>query len=134
MALSAEDRVAVSEVILMHGHLIDAGQLDRLSDLFTDDVTYDVTDFTGASLEGIAAIRDAALALGDGNPVAHHVTNIVFTGEAQDEVRVRSKGIGVYTDGTIGSVTYEDTFIRTDRGWRISYRKILARRTPLSAG
>lgn len=118
----------------MHGHLIDAGQLDRLNDLFTDDVTYDVTDYAGASLEGIAAIQNAALALGDGNPVAHHVTNIVFTGEAQDEVHVRSKGIGVNTDGTTGSVTYEDTIIRTDRGWRIRYRKVLARRTPLSAG
>ena len=30
-------------------------------------------------MRGIAAIREGALALGDRNPVAHHVTNVVVT-------------------------------------------------------
>ncbi|WP_330346936.1 hypothetical protein [Streptomyces sp. NBC_00582] len=42
-----------------------------------------------------------------------------------------SKGIGINTDGTSGSVTYEDTFVLTGQGWRISYRKVVARRVPL---
>jgi hypothetical protein len=74
---------------------------------------------------------EAALALGDNNPVGHHVTNIVLTEVGPDEVAARSKGIGVMADGTAGSVTYEDTVVRTAAGWRISRRKVLARRRPL---
>ena len=131
--LTAEDRAAIGELISQHGHLFDAGELDKLDQLFTTDVLYDVTDFGGTQLRGIAAIQAAALALGPNNPVGHHVTNIVITTEDNDEAHARSKGIGVNADGSAGSVTYEDTVIRTDRGWRISHRKVLARRVPLSA-
>jgi hypothetical protein len=41
--------------------------------------------------------------------------------------------IGINADGTSGSVTYEDTIVRGDQGWRISHRRILARRTALGA-
>lgn len=41
---------------------------------------------------------------------------------------------GVNADGTTGSVTYQDTVTRGPRGWRIGYRKVLARRAPLGAG
>ena len=91
MALTAEDRAEITELISMHGHLVDAGELDRLHELFTADVTYDVTDLGAASLEGLAAIREAALALGELNPVGHHVTNIVLTQLADDRVRALSK-------------------------------------------
>lgn len=134
MALATQDRVAITELISMHGHLIDAGELDRLHELFTADVTYDVSDLGGRTIEGLAAFRDAALEMGARNPVGHHVTNIVITELADDHVRALSKGIGVMADGTCGSVTYEDTISRGDRGWRISHRRIIARRAPLGAG
>jgi 3-phenylpropionate/cinnamic acid dioxygenase small subunit len=132
MSLSAEDRTAISELIPLHGHLIDDGQLDRLHELFTADAIYDVTDLGGGSLGGVTAIRDTAVAMGDLNPVGHHVTNIVLTELADDQVRARSKGIGIKADGTSGSVTYEDMIIHGDQGWRISHRKVIPRRTPLS--
>lgn len=131
MALSIEDRTVISELIAMHGHLCDEGELDRLDELFTDDVVYDVTDFGQEPLTGVEAIRAAAVALGDANPVGHHVTNIVLTEGDDGEVHARSKGIGINMDGTSGSVTYEDTFVLTGQGWRISYRKVVARRVPL---
>jgi SnoaL-like domain len=130
MALTAEDRAAIAALISMHGHLVDAGELDRLDELFTADVTYDVTDLGAGPLEGLAAIREAALALGELNPVGHHVTNIVLTELADDRVRALAKGIGINADGT-SSVTYQDTISRGDQGWRISHRKVLARRAPL---
>jgi hypothetical protein len=133
MTLSAEDRTAITELISMHGHLVDGGELDRMHELFTADVTYDVTDFGGGLIEGLAALRDAALALGERNPVGHHVTNIVLTELPDNQVRARSKGIGIYANGTCGSVTYEDTISHGDQGWRISHRTVLARRTPLGA-
>ncbi|WP_033318783.1 nuclear transport factor 2 family protein [Streptomyces yerevanensis] len=131
MTLSVEDRFAIAELISMHGHLFDGGELDRLDELFTADVVYDVTDFGQEPLTGVAAVREAALALGESNPVGHHVTNIVLTEIVDGQVHARSKGIGINADGTTGSVTYEDTITRGDQGWRISYRKVLARRAPL---
>ena len=131
MALNIEDRTVISELISMHGHLFDEGELDRLNELFTDDVVYDVTDFGQEPLTGVEAIRAAAITLGEGNPVGHHVTNIVLTEGDGGQVHARSKGIGINMDGTSGSVTYEDTFVLTGLGWRISYRKVVARRVPL---
>jgi hypothetical protein len=131
MALTAEDRTAIKELISLHGHLTDGGELDRMHELFAADVTYDVTDLGGGSIEGLAALREAALAMGESNPVGHHVTNIVLTELGDDQVRALSKGIGIKADGTCGSVTYEDTISHGDQGWRISRRKVLARRTPL---
>lgn len=134
MALTVEDRTAITELISMHGHLADAGELDRMGELFTPDVVYDVTDLGGGTLEGPAALKEAALALGDRNPVGHHVTNVVLREDGEGRVSVLSKGLGVNADGSCASVTYEDTVTYGERGWRISHRRILARRAPLGAG
>jgi hypothetical protein len=62
------------------------------------------------------------------------VTNIVIT-SVEDNVTVhtRSKGIGVNTDGTAGSVTYDDVIQKHNDEWRIVSRKIFVRRRPLSS-
>jgi len=131
VTVSTDDRVAIAELLARHGHLFDDGELDRLDLLFTASVSYDVTAFGGGVLRGIEAIRSAALGLGDRNPVGHHVTNVVVTEQPGGSVRARSKGIGVYADGTVGSVTYEDTVVRTREGWRVAARTVVPRRTPL---
>ena len=131
MTVRPDDRAAITELLARHGHLFDEGELDRLDLLFTASVSYDVTAFGGGVLHGIEAIRAATLALGDRNPVGHHVTNIVLTDQPDGSVRARSKGIGVYADGTAGSVTYEDTVVHTAEGWRIDARTVAPRRTPL---
>ena len=131
MAITYEDRTAITEVIAMHGHLCDSGELDRLGEVFTADVIYDLTDFGQQSLRGTKALAAAGWAGGERNPVGHHVTNVVLAEAPDGTVRARSKGIGIKADGTSGSVTYEDIIVRGDQGWRISQRKILARRAPL---
>jgi 3-phenylpropionate/cinnamic acid dioxygenase small subunit len=120
MAITCEDRAAITEVIARHGHLCDSGELDRLDEVFTADVTYDLADF------GHLDLSDPQV-----HPVGHHVTNVIVTEAADGTVQARSKGIGVHADGTCASVTYEDVFVRGDQGWRISQRKIVARRAPL---
>jgi hypothetical protein len=65
-----------------------------------------VTDLGGAVIRGLAELKAVAMALGEANPVAHHVTNIVVTATAGDLARPVSKGIGISTAGTVGSVTY----------------------------
>jgi ketosteroid isomerase-like protein len=133
MVLTAEDRWAIGETISLHGHLFDEGELDRLDELFTADVVYDVTDVGMKPLHGIDEIRRATLELGAANPVAHHVTNIIITSVEGDCVRTRCKAIVVKTDGSCGSATYVDTLRRQDGRWRLSHRTVLARRTPLNA-
>jgi 3-phenylpropionate/cinnamic acid dioxygenase small subunit len=123
--MNVEDRLAVHELLALHGHLVDAGEFDRLGELLTDDAEY-------AGIRGFAELEAASRRLGDGNPVAHHVTNIVVTEDPDGTVRARSKGLGVYADGRAGSVVYDDVLRRTPDGWRIARRVITARRTPLT--
>jgi 3-phenylpropionate/cinnamic acid dioxygenase small subunit len=131
MALAIEDRLAIGELIALHGHLVDDGELDRSHEVFTPDVVYDISDLGHDRLVGLAALREAALALGAANPVAHHVTNVVIEETDGDRVRARSKGLGIMADGSCGSVTYLDTLVRFDKGWRICHRKVTPRRVPL---
>jgi hypothetical protein len=132
MTLSPDDRAAIAELISLHGHVFDDGDLDRLDVLFTPSVVYDVSELGGGALHGIEAIRTAALALGEHNPLGHHVTNIVITEHGDGTARVRSKGIGVNTDGTVGTVTYEDGVVATEAGWRIDHRRVVPRGVPLN--
>lgn len=129
--ITTDDRLAIYELVALHGHLMDDGELGRLNELFTTDVVYDLEDFGLGSLLGHQAISDAAVAMGANNPVGHHVTNVIVTDSRYLGVRVRSKGIGIRADGGSGSVIYEDEVTQTAEGWRIRYRKVIARRTPL---
>jgi hypothetical protein len=130
MSLSAEDHIAITTLIGRHGHLVDAGELRRLDELFTPDAVFDLSDFGAGTVEGLDALYRMADDMGDDHPVGHHVTNIVLT-DAGDHVSARSKGIAVNADGSCGSVTYEDTVTARPEGWRITRRRILAHRRPL---
>jgi hypothetical protein len=46
-----------------------------------------LVDFNGQELVGIDAITEAALALGERNPVGHHVTNVVVSGARRNGLR-----------------------------------------------
>jgi len=131
MALTVDDRLAIYELLSLHGHLMDAGEFDQLDKLFTEDFVYDLEALGSECLEGVEALIEAARALGDNNPLGHHVTNPVVTSEELDLATVRSKGIGVLTDGTSGTVVYEDLVRRTPAGWRIARRTVIPRRRPL---
>ncbi len=115
MALSTADRLAIHELLALHGHLMDDGAFDRLGDLFTEDVRYDVTAFGAGDLHGPDAVAAAGRALGAGNPVGHHVTNVLVTEDPDGTVRARSKGIGINADGSTGSVALSPSITRTRR-------------------
>ncbi|MFD5753722.1 nuclear transport factor 2 family protein [Streptomyces sp. NPDC127044] len=38
MTLATEGRLAIAELVSLHGHLFDDGRLDELTELFTEDV------------------------------------------------------------------------------------------------
>ena len=129
--LTTEDRFAIEDVINLHGHLTDRGDFAGLPALFAEDVTYDVSALGGGVLAGLAEAREAALALGEANPLAHHVTNIVLEAAPDGTVRALSKYLGVMTDGSVASGTYEDTLELGAGGWRITHRVVRPRRVPL---
>lgn len=131
MAMTADDRIAITDLINQHGHMTDRGDFDGLATLFTENVVYDVSALGGDELVGLATVREVGLALADANPIAHHVTNIVLRETADGVVHALSKGLGIMADGSIGSVTYEDNVERTAAGWRITHRIVRPRRTPL---
>ena len=127
--ITAEDRLAIRDVIALHGHVADDRDWDRLGELFTEDVVFDLEDFGFGTLHGLAALRDLSRASEDdkSQPLAHHVTNIIVTGREEDTVRARSKALAVMPDGTSGTAVYEDVVRRDEHGWRISHRKVVKR-------
>lgn len=128
--ITAEDRIAIHEVIALHGHLIDDREWDRLGEVFADDIVFDITDYGYGTFAGLQAMQDLVRGVHDdeNQALGHHVTNIVITGQDGDTVTTRSKGLGVAADGTTGSAVYEDVLRHDSDGWRISYRKASARR------
>jgi SnoaL-like domain len=110
---------------------MDEGQFDRLEEILTRDIVYDISALGGGQLAGIEAIAQAARSLGEANPLGHHVTNVVVLDIDGDRAWVRSKGLAVMSNGAAGSVVYDDELRRTDQGWRIAVRRVLLRKTPL---
>ena len=126
--LTTEDRWAINETLSLLGHIVDTGQWDRLEEVFTPDAVYDLTDAGMGAIEGVEAIRQGAQQLGDRNPVAHHLTNVVITGADDDAVSVQSKGLLLMADGNVQSLTQHDIVRRGAGGWLISRHVIKAQR------
>jgi len=129
--LTADDRFEINEKLSLLGHLVDSGQVDRLEEVFTADAVYDLADVGMGSIQGVEAIRQGALRLGAHGPVAHHLTNVVITGEDDDVVSVLSKGFLLMADGTVQSLVHQDVVVRAGGGWRVSRHVITAQRTPM---
>jgi 3-phenylpropionate/cinnamic acid dioxygenase small subunit len=122
--LTAADRVAIHELIALHGHLVDDRRVDDLDQLFTEDAVYDVAALGFGREAGIDSLRRLFAYDGPDNPVAHVVTNTVVYAEADGSVRATSKGLGVAANGTVGAVVYDDRLSRTSAGWRIAERRV----------
>ncbi|MFI5828460.1 nuclear transport factor 2 family protein [Streptomyces sp. NPDC051578] len=84
MGSTADDRLAMYEVIALHGHLSDAGSHERFDEVFTPDLVVDATALGPAPLPAQDPTRphlDIYVAAGHrhgpDSPLAHHVTNII---------------------------------------------------------
>jgi len=119
--ISAEDRLAIIQVIDLYGHLIDERQWDRLDEMFWPDIIYDISAFSCGIIHGIEALR--LFWSGDAvHPVAHHATNIVIRPREPECVMANSKGIGVGAHGKVGSAVYRDVIRKSGQRWRIAHR------------
>jgi 3-phenylpropionate/cinnamic acid dioxygenase small subunit len=124
--LSAEDTIALHELVHRYAHIVDDAEFERLSEIFTDDVEFDTSAFGNPPLRGLAPV--IASYVGARHPVAHHVTTAVVSTDPDGTVRVRSKVLSLLAGGLCGSGTYDDVAVRTTDGWRISRRVIGLRR------
>jgi hypothetical protein len=125
--LSTDERLAIHELLSLHGHLCDDGRSSELDLLLTDDAVMDVTDFNLGVVEGLPALRRLWETNGVEQPLGHHVTNVIVTEGAGGTVLVRSKGFSVMPNGRAGTVVYEDHVRKTPKGWRIARRKVVRR-------
>src|SRR5580698_9825638 len=120
--ITAEDRLAIHDVIALHGHVADDRDWDRLGELYTDDMVLDLEDFGYGTLHGLQALRDLSRGSQDdkGQPLGHHVTNIVVVGREGAGVRARSKALAVIrrsrADGRSGRGAGRGTGRRRGRG------------------
>lgn len=127
MTLTADDRLAIHELISVHGHLADNRRSAELDRFLTPDAVYDVEDFGLGAVHGLADIMRLWDDAPGEQPVGHHVTNVLITEQDDGTIRARSKGLAVMANGTAGTVVYDDVVVPTASGWRVSYRKVIAR-------
>ncbi|MBU2667824.1 nuclear transport factor 2 family protein [Actinoplanes bogorensis] len=129
--MNNDDRWEIGETLARAGHVIDGGHLDRLDEIFTPEVVYDLRDAGLGAFEGIEAIRTAVIRLGARNPLAHHLTNVMLEEDTDGQVTARSKGLVIMADGRLESVNHVDTLRRHDGRWRIGRRIITTQRAPV---
>jgi hypothetical protein len=126
--IDAGDRLAIHELLGLYGHLIDERRWNEMELVFTDDVTFDATDFGNGVTQSLEELRAFWTSDPGMHPLAHHVTNVVVGEEADGTVRVVSKAFVVGRKGRVGSGVYRDVVVRTPAGWRIGHRRAEARR------
>lgn len=125
-SLSAADLIEIHQLLGRYGHAVDDRDWTAFRALFTADATLDHTAMRMpevlVGIEAIVAYYDGA-----NHPSAHHVTNIVATGVADDpdRARVRSKWFSPYTRASHVPVRwaggeYRDTVMRTADGWKFA--------------
>ncbi len=124
--LSAEDTIALHQLVYRYAQIVDDAEFHDLVDIFTPDIEFDTSAFGNPPLIGIEPVIQSYVDAR--HPVAHHVTTPVVTTDADGTVRVRSKVLSLLAGGLCGSGTYDDVAVRTADGWRIAKRVIGLRR------
>ncbi|MGD0698264.1 MAG: nuclear transport factor 2 family protein [Trebonia sp.] len=138
---TAEDTLAIQEVVAAYGHAIDDRDWDALSSLITDDVVIDYRNHDVEPPVGNGPYRGrgqilAALSgeLMNAHPVQHILVSHLIQEVGDDEVMVRSKGLfPVGTDFRVANVGYRIGVRRTPDGWRIANLRTVAYPRPALA-
>jgi 3-phenylpropionate/cinnamic acid dioxygenase small subunit len=128
--VSINDEAAISTLIARIAQLADDGELGDYVGCFTPDARWDMP---GAPRRGHAQIlaggqeRRATGATGPGSSTRHLVTTIALTvdGEiAQASSYWQFYAMTAASPELQAMGRYDDTFVRTDAGWRLDHRVI----------
>jgi hypothetical protein len=123
--LTADDRLAIAEILASYCHAIDHGRWDELPTLFSDDCRLDFGEVMGV-FEGHDGVRRFAETLrGIGLFMRHYTTNLVVRGDGE---RAHADSYVLAFTGRAGSRTqatgrYEDDLVKVSGRWRIRERR-----------
>jgi hypothetical protein len=122
--LPVDDVLALQQLVASYGHIVDAKEWDRLSELFTDDLVFVPWQEDVPPTSSLAELIDRWSAPDFPHPSGHHETNIVIEPDDDGTVRVTWKGIAVHYDGRCRSFVYYEHLRRTADGWRGFWRRV----------
>jgi hypothetical protein len=124
--LTADDRLAIMDILARYARCIDFHRWDELPTLFTDDCTVDFGKVMGVheGKEGVANM--ARMIGGTGLTMRHYSTNVIIDGDG-DRAEVVSYVLA-YTGSAPGSLMhttgrYEDEFVKRDGRWLLRRRR-----------
>ena len=127
--LSADDRLAIIQVVSDFAHMVDNQDYGRIGEVFAEDfvaerggVGPDVVGHEGvkANLQGRQAFN-------------HLSTDVCIRGREGDGYRVDSKFIGFLRDGSLMTGEHRNIVVRTDAGWRLARRRTIVRNAATTA-
>ena len=129
MALPAEDRIELHELVARYGNVVDDCDLDALGTVYTDDAELVLVTASGREVRkhGLGEIGEFLAASNSNN--AHILTNITTAVEdaGTDEQVILRYRMGAPKGADLFSIDYRDVVVRTDAGWRIAHHTILMR-------
>ncbi len=120
--LSSEDVLAIQNVIMKYGFLIDDREFDRLDEVFTADAIVDYRPGGEGPFAGLAELRRAMDTLR--HPVQHMMVSHIIDSASADEVVTRTKALIPLHEGGIADIAYRDVLVRTPAGWRIKDKSL----------
>jgi 3-phenylpropionate/cinnamic acid dioxygenase small subunit len=131
--MTADDRIAIENLIFRYARFVDTAQYEALGALFADAVI--TANKTTEHFRGAAQVRDywrmSNKRFEDGTPKTHHVvTNLEFDSpEGGNEVHVKScftvlQATGKVPLQPIACGRYDDVFEKGPAGWRFRCKHI----------
>ena len=111
---------AIHRVLGIYSHILDNQRWSELDQVFTDDAVFTIEP-TGVRMGSLRAIIDRFSV--SRHPLGHHFTNpVIDVAPDGKSAKVVIKLLVVRPDGLAGTGSYEDQFVLTPKGWRITKR------------
>ena len=125
--LSADDRLAIADLVARYCFAIDQGRWEELRALFTDDCRLDFGKVMGV-FEGREGLQRFVDTLRAANLfMRHYTTNVVVRGEG---AHAHAESYVLAMTGAPGNLQqptgrYDDEFVKIDGTWRFRSRRAL---------
>ena len=127
--LTTQDRIELHELLARYTHFLDHGQIDRMTEIWTEDCRF-VVEQPAVDISGRAALIEFLQQTTQSQPhVRHIITNIFIEDDGDNYSAILNAYLQV-TDSAQNSIVmmgrYRDLCIKTTQGWRIKHRNVLA--------
>lgn len=125
--ISADDRIAIRDVLIRYAHGVRTKQFDLLDEVFTPEASVDFTAVGGSKSTWAETKQWLAGFAGSAHLFQLTIGNEVITGADDAEVSLVTTWSAVYVAVEGGAAissygSYDDQLVRTAGGWRICQR------------